>query len=141
MIAYQSTTGNNSDIYVMSLDGSRPRALVATEAHETFPAWLPDGGLAFLSAQTSGRDRTRQVMRTDLDAGEIVAVSPADLKVVNFAASGDGTMLALVVEIQEDRTIFRRLYLLPLRGPDGGVAVEVPRGDPSEQFFSPAIKR
>ena len=141
IIAYQSTTGNNSDIYVMSLDGSGQRALVATEAHETFPAWLPDGGLAYLSAQTSGRDRTRQVNRTDLGTGETVTLSPADLKVVNFAASGDGTMLVLVVEVQEDRTLFRRLYLLPLRGPDGGVAVEVPREDPSEQFFSPAIRR
>ncbi len=141
MIAYQSTTGNNSDIYVMSLDGSGQRTLVATEAHETFPAWFPDGGLAYLSAQTTGRDRTRQVMRTDLDTGETVAVSPADLRVLNFAASGDGTMLALVVEVREGRTLFRRLYLLPLRGPDGGIAVEVPRENPAEQFFSPAFRR
>ncbi len=141
MIAYQSTTGNNSDIYVMSLDGSGQRTLVATEAHEIFPAWFPDGGLAYLSAQTTGRDRTRQVMRTNLDTGETVAVSPADLRVLNFAASGDGTMLAIVVEIREDRTLFRRLYLLPLRGPDGGIPVEVPREHPSEQFFSPAFRR
>ena len=141
MIAYQSTTGRNSDIYVMSLDGSDQRTLVATEAHETFPAWFSDGGLAYLSAQTTGRDRTRQVMRTDLDAGEPVAVSPADLRVLNFAASGDGSMLALVVEIREDRTLYRRLYLLPLRGPNGGIPIEVPREDPSEQFFSPAFRR
>ena len=140
-IAYQSTEGNNSDVFVMSVDGTQQRPLIATDDHETFPGWFPDGSLGYVSIQRSGRDRTRLVMRTDLSTGEAVALSPAELRAVNFAVSSDGNTLALVFEVREDRNLIRKLFVLPLSGPGAGTPVEVPRTDPTEQFFFPAFRR
>ena len=80
-------------------------------------------------------------MRTDLSTGEAVALSPAELRAVNFAVSSDGNTLALVFEVREDRNLIRKLFVLPLSGPGAGTPVEVPRTDPTEQFFFPAFRR
>src|SRR5256886_3354360 len=49
-IAFRSDRDGKGEIYVMSVDGSRPTRLTSTAAEEYYPAWSPAGNrIAFVS--------------------------------------------------------------------------------------------
>lgn len=52
-IVFASTRDGNSEIYLMSADGSDPRNLTNSPAEDYGPAWSPDGGrIAFFSTRS-----------------------------------------------------------------------------------------
>ncbi|MCQ3932842.1 MAG: hypothetical protein DPW16_20525 [Chloroflexi bacterium] len=52
LIAYNSSRGSNSDIWIMNADGSNPRNLTNSPDNDYWPNWSPDGQyIAFYSEQ------------------------------------------------------------------------------------------
>ncbi|MDH5803609.1 MAG: Ig-like domain-containing protein [Gemmatimonadota bacterium] len=140
-IAYVVTNGSDTDIWVVDIDGSNPRAVLAEEGRDFAPAWFPDGQLGYISDRGTGRQRVRTVMRRNLSTGDAGGLSPSTLQVQEFAVSADGSTLAVTVQVDENSVLIRKLFLIGLTGPQAGVPVEVPRADPSEQFFFPSFRR
>ena len=140
-IAYRLTGGSASDIYVMDLDGSNQRPVGVTDEFESEPAWFPNGELAYLAEQGRRRDRTKAVVRYDLNAGAAAIISPLTVLVENFDISPDGDTLAITAQGTGDDEDLRKLFLLALSGPNEGVVIEVPRVDAGDQYFFPAFKR
>lgn len=140
-IAYRLTGGSASDIYIMNIDGSNQRPVSVTDEFESEPAWFPDGRLAYLTEQGRRRDRTKAVVRYDLNAGTAAIISPLTVLVENFDISPDGDTLAITAQGTGDDEDIRKLFLLPLSGPNEGVFIEVPRVAPGDQYFFPAYKR
>jgi uncharacterized protein YjdB len=140
-IAYRLTGGSASDIYIMGIDGSNQRPVSITDEFESEPAWFPDGQLAYLTEQGRRRDRTKAVVRYDLNSGTAAIISPLTVLVENFDVSPDGDTLALTAQGTGDDEDIRKLFLLPLSGANEGVVIEVPRVDPGDQYFFPAYKR
>ncbi len=63
-IAYASSKEDNTDIYLMNPDGSRPLRLTTDPAEDTHPDWSPDGTrIAFISK----RDGTAQLYVMEAD--------------------------------------------------------------------------
>jgi Tol biopolymer transport system component len=141
MIAYQSTTRNGADIYLMSIDGQQQRPVRETEELEMSPGWFPDGQLAYISQHGSRRNPVQVVVRLDLNTGAPLMVSPEDMSVQGYSVSPDGSTLAFTIQVQENRRLMRKLYIMPLTGLTVGTPVEVPRVAPVEQFFFPTFKR
>ncbi len=140
-IAYRSTGGRAADIYLMSIDGSNQRPVMVTNEFESEPAWFPNGELAYLSEQGRRRDRTKVVVRHDLNTETAAFITPLTVLVENFDISPSGDTLAVTLQGTGDDRNIRKLFLILLSGPNQGVPVEVPRVDPADQYFFPAFKR
>jgi hypothetical protein len=64
-IAFASTNGGDSEVYVMNADGSNPTPLTANAVFDGQPAWSPNGSrIAFTSARLDGFDEI-YVMKPD----------------------------------------------------------------------------
>ena len=56
-IAFEATIAGNTDIYLISPEGGKPRRLTSEEAIDKFPAWSRDGRWIYFSSDRSGRDQ------------------------------------------------------------------------------------
>ena len=114
---------------------------MVTNEFESEPAWFPNGELAYLSEQGRRRDRTKVVVRHDLNTETAAFITPLTVLVENFDISPSGDTLAVTLQGTGDDRNIRKLFLILLSGPNQGVPVEVPRVDPADQYFFPAFKR
>lgn len=138
-IAYASTRNKNSDIWLMSRDGTNQRNYTKSpQQSESEPHFLRDGSLAYLVERKDQTNRTvRQVMKANLVTGATTPLTGTDYLVAGFAVSPGGDMLALVVpsDPSNRRNPMYRIYLQPV---SGGAATMIPAG-PTEQMQSPVF--
>ncbi len=89
---------SNSDIGMMSWDGTQSVRLTHTPEGESRPRWSPDGKhLAFASA----RQATNQVWLLDRRGGEARKVTDVKGELEDYAWSPDGTRMILVIKDPE----------------------------------------
>src|SRR5439155_487721 len=99
-IAFVSNREGNSDIWLMSKDGSNQRAFTHTpQMRESAPAFLRDGSLAYLVEQKQGGRTLTQVARADLATGRVTPLTGTDLAITDFAVTPGGDLLALLVTV------------------------------------------
>ena len=95
-IAYASTIDRNNEIYVMDVDGGKPRKLTSGDVHihNWKPSWSPDGNrIAF----TSNRDGNLEIYVMDADGGNQQRLtSSGDVHIHNWKPSWspDGNRIA-----------------------------------------------
>ncbi|MFZ5788242.1 MAG: hypothetical protein ACOY3Y_17530, partial [Acidobacteriota bacterium] len=87
-IAYVSSEGGSSDIWITDVRGGRPLRLSDAPSAETSPCWLPDGAAVAFVSDRGGRPGIWKAARFGGDAVMLVddATDPA--------VSPDGTLLA-----------------------------------------------
>ncbi|KPJ92791.1 MAG: hypothetical protein AMS18_06610 [Gemmatimonas sp. SG8_17] len=136
-IAFTSVREGNYDIYVMDLDGSNQRSFTAAAVNETMPVWVSDSAIAYVSERYERRRPKRTVTVLD-SSGQLIALTPEELVVTDFAISPAGDLLAAVVSADGRSGLESRLYLIPLTGE--GTPVEVPRAGPKDQLGAPAFR-
>lgn len=113
-IAFVGTTGEQSDLYVMSLDGSGLRRLTDDVPGDAQPAWSPDGRyLAFASERGPQTDVERlrfgkwRISLLDLTTGEVEVLPGQEGRNLNPQWSPDGRSLAYI----SDRTGTANIFL------------------------------
>ncbi|HET6629918.1 MAG TPA: S9 family peptidase [Woeseiaceae bacterium] len=100
---------NDSDIWMVSWDGTEHVQLTFTPESESSPRWSPDGRwLAFLSSRTQGEDKSSsddeqgtQLWLLDRRGGEARRVTEVAGDIEDYAWSPDGTRLVLVMHDPE----------------------------------------
>jgi uncharacterized protein YjdB len=137
-IALTSERDDKKDIYLMNLDGSNQRNFTSSEADEVMPAWLGDSTLVYMVEERERRTTTRKIQRMNFGR-EVTDLSPTGLSVNDYAVSGAGDLLAVIVSAEGPGGTESRLYLIPLVGES--VAQEVPRGATRDQILSPSFRR
>jgi dipeptidyl aminopeptidase/acylaminoacyl peptidase len=87
-IVFDARPGGNSDIYVMSADGGKPRALTLEPSHDVMPSWSRDGRSVYFCSNRSG---AFQSWRVPAEGGQAIQVT----KHGGFEAfeSSDGELL------------------------------------------------
>jgi Tol biopolymer transport system component len=70
-VAFDSRTGENSDIYVM-LEGGPPRRITSEASDDVVPSWSTDGQWVYFSSNRTGR---WEVWKTAKDGGPAVQVT------------------------------------------------------------------
>ncbi len=139
-IAFTSTRDGSYDIFLMGIDGSNQRNITKTARKQTRPVWFPDNKLGFLIEERSGSDIKAFVMRADLGTGEIKPVSPKDHSVTDYAVSGDGELLAVVItRLTNNGGITRKIAILQIKSGLSGQA-EIPQAIAGEQILDPAFR-
>ncbi len=139
-VVFASSRDGNYDIYLMNIDGSNQDNLTQSSGNEMVPVWLSDTTIAFIQEQGRGRNLTRAIMQMSLNvARDMTPLFAQGLMVTDFAVSAAGDMLAATVSAQGAQGVENRLYLIPTV--QGGVPVEVPRGDAGDQLVSPSFRR
>ena len=134
IIAFVSTREGNPDIWLMSKDGTNPRAFARTpQAKESAPHFLRDGSLTYLVNQKEDGRTVTQVVRADVLTGKVSPLTGTDLVVTDFAVAPAGDLLGLVVAVQKN---FYKVYIQPVGA--GGAPVAIPTTGP-EQMVSPAF--
>ncbi len=139
-VAYATSAGGNRQVFLMNIDGSNARAVTPDDRNYRSPAWFPDGRLAYTAEERVRRRTVRAVIRLDLATGESENLTPGVIEVSDFAISRDGGQMALILQTESRRRRFLRLFIMPLAGPNAGVAIEVPVLDDGEQFVFPFYK-
>ena len=138
-IAFASTRNKNSDIWLMSRDGSNQRNFTKSpQATESEPHFLRDGSLAYLVERKDANNRTvRQVMKVNLATGAATPLTGTDYLVAGFAVAPAGDLIALVVasDPSNRKNPMYRIYLQPT---SGGAPTMIPAG-PTEQMQSPVF--
>ena len=125
-IAFTSSVGGSSDIYVVRADGSDLQRLTRHEATDEYPAWSPDGErIAFGSLRTG--DFEVFVMRSDGSDLQRVTDHPA----VDFRPSWspDGTRIAFSSSRADEEAMAVFNYDLYLMRPDGTGVRQLTRHD------------
>lgn len=113
-IAFVGTTGNESDLYVMELDGSGLRRLTDDVYGDAQPAWSPDGRyIAFASERGPQTDLDRlsfgkwRIGLLELATGRVEVLPGQDGRNLNPQWSPDSRALAYI----SDRTGTPNLFL------------------------------
>ncbi len=87
----------NSDIWMVSWDGSKQVRLTSSKANEHAPRWSPDGRyLGFLSERDDARE-VAQLWLLDRTGGEADRITDLPGGVSDYAWAPDGKRLALIV--------------------------------------------
>jgi len=135
IVAFVSNRDGNNHIWLMAKDGTNQRPFTRGSPNkESAPHFLRDGTLAYLVEQKEGGRTTSQVVKADLTTGKVAPLAATDLLVTDFAVSGVGDLLGLVVAVQKN--VFR-VYIQPI-GASGGAPVAIPTSG-AEQMASPAF--
>ena len=135
VIAFVSNREGNNHIWLMAKDGTNQHAFTrGQQTKESAPHFLRDGTLAYLVEQKEGGRTSTQVVRADLTTGKVAPLAGTDLMATDFAVSGAGDLLGLVVAVQKN--VFR-VYIQPI-GASGGAPVSIPTSG-AEQMVSPAF--
>lgn len=135
VIAFVSNRDGNNHIWLMAKDGTNPHPFTrGQQAKESAPHFLRDGALAYLVEQKEGGRTSTQVVKADVTTGKIAPLAGTDLMVTDFAVSGVGDLLGLVVAVQKN--VFR-VYIQPI-GASAGAPVAIPTSG-AEQMVSPAF--
>lgn len=133
-IAFVSNREGTNHVWLMAKDGVNQHPLTrAPQGREGAPRFLRDGSLAYLVEQREGGRTTTQVVRADLSVGKVTPLTGTDLMVTDFAVSGAGDLVALVVAVQKNTF---RVYVQPVGA--GGAPVAIPTTG-AEQMVSPAF--
>ncbi len=92
-IAFESLRDGNSEIYVMTADGSRQRNLTRRAAEDIHPLWSPDGRrIAFLSL----RDGNPEIYVMNADGSRQRNLTRNAAPELDFAWSPDGRRIAFL---------------------------------------------
>mgnify|MGYP000176890382 FL=1 len=92
----------NSDLYLVSLDGSVRKQLTTSPAADFGGVWSPDGkSIAFLST----RDGAPQIYVIALSGGEARKITDIEGGVSNLSWSPDGAHFAFTSDVKLDETI------------------------------------
>ena len=138
-IAFASTRNKNSDIWLMSRDGTNPRNFTKSpQQTESEPHFLRDGSLAYLVERKDPTNRTvRQVMKVNLATGASTPLTGTDYLIAAFAVAPAGDLIALVVpsDPSNRKNPMYRIYLQPT---SGGAPTMIPAG-PTEQMQAPVF--
>jgi len=135
LIAFVSNRDGNNHVWLMAKDGTNQHPFTrGPQAKESAPHFLRDGTLAYLVEQKEGGRTTTQVVRADVTTGKVAPLAGTDLMVTDFAVSGVGDLLGLVVAVQKN--VFR-VYIQPI-GASAGAPVAIPTSG-AEQMVSPAF--
>jgi len=95
--AIRETDKNDTDVWMVSWDGTRQIQLTFTPDDESRPRWSPDGRfLSFVSSRHGARNP--QVWLMNRLGGEAVKITDVSGAVLEYAWSPDGTRLVLVVQ-------------------------------------------
>jgi len=136
VIAFVSNRDGNNHIWLMAKDGTNQRPFTrGPQGKESVPHFLRDGTLAYLVEQKEGGRTSTQVVKADLTTGKVAPLAGTDLMVTDFAVSGVGDLLGLVVAVQKN--VFR-VYIQPIGASGGGAPVAIPTSG-AEQMLSPAF--
>ena len=134
VIAFVSNRDGNTHIWLMAKDGTNQHPFTrGQQTKESAPHFLRDGTLAYLVEQKEGGRTSTQVVKADLTTGKIGPLAATDLMVTDFAVSGVGDLLGLVVAVQKN---VLRVYIQPIGA--GGAPVAIPTSG-AEQMVSPAF--
>ena len=102
-VAYTVTTSvketdkNNTDVWMVSWDGTRDLQLTSTPEGESSPRWSPDGKyLSFVSSRQGAKGG--QVWLMNRAGGEAIKLTDTKAGVSDYAWSPDSKRLVLVVE-------------------------------------------
>src|SRR5881398_1440025 len=135
VIAFVSNRDGNNHIWLMAKDGTNQRPFTrGPQGKESVPHFLRDGTLAYLVEQKEGGRTSTQVVKADVTTGKVAPLAGTDLMVTDFAVSGVGDLLGLVVAVQKN--VFR-VYIQPI-GASAGAPVAIPTSG-AEQMVSPAF--
>jgi len=138
-IAFASTRNKNSDIWLMSRDGTNQRNFTRTpQQTEMEPHFLRDGSLAYLVERKDENNRTvRQVVKVNLATGASTPLTGTDYFIATFAVAPAGDLIALVVPSDPGnrKNPMYRIYLQPT---SGGAATMIPAA-PTEQMQAPVF--
>ena len=135
VIAFVSNRDGTNHIWLMAKDGTNQHPFTrAQQAKESAPHFLRDGTLAYLVEQKEGGRTSTQVVKADVTTGKVAPLAGTDLMVTDFAVSGVGDLLGLVVAVQKN--VFR-VYIQPI-GASAGAPVAIPTSG-AEQMVSPAF--
>ena len=95
--AIRETDKNDTDVWMVSWDGSQQIQLTSTPDGESRPRWSPDGKyLAFVSSRQGAKDA--QVWLLNRAGGEAIKLTDVKGGVSDYAWSPDSKRLVLVVE-------------------------------------------
>jgi len=136
VIAFVSNRDGNNHIWLMAKDGTNQHPFTrGPQTKESAPHFLRDGTLAYLVEQKEGGRTTTQVTKADVTTGKVAPLAGTDLMVTDFAVSGVGDLLGLVVAVQKNSF---RVYIQPIGASGGGSPVAIPTSG-AEQMVSPAF--
>jgi len=91
---------SDSDIWMISWDGSESIKLTASPEGESHPRWSPDGKyLTFLSSRYESK--SSQIWKMDRRGGEAQKLTELKYGVSDFVWSPDSKMIALIIHDQE----------------------------------------
>ena len=94
-LAYQGLTGENSDIFTVSSNGTGVKRLTSGSSFDGFPAWSPDGArIAF----TSGRDGNLELYTMAADGSDVQRLTNDPRDDQSPAWSPDGKRVAFSSE-------------------------------------------
>lgn len=92
----KDTDKNDSDVWMVSWDGSQQIQLTSTPENESIPRWSPDGKyLGFVSSRQGAK--TGQVWLLNRTGGEALKVTDVKGGVADYAWAPDSSRLVLVV--------------------------------------------
>jgi TolB protein len=139
-VAFSAPVDREDHIFVMPISGGVAKQITPGGASYQAPAWLADGHVAFIRDARVEGARTTVVVRMDPASGTIEDLTSPDARVQDFAISGDGGLLALIVQTEVKSVRTSRLFLQSIVGARAGRLVEVARASEDEQFLAPAFK-
>jgi len=136
VIAFVSNREGNNHVWLMAKDGTNQHPFTrGPQTKESAPHFLRDGALVYLVDQKEGGRTTTQVVKADLATGKVGPLAATDLLITDFAVSGVGDLLGLVVAVQKN--VFK-VYIQPIGASGGGAPVVIPTTG-AEQMASPAF--
>jgi dipeptidyl aminopeptidase/acylaminoacyl peptidase len=95
--AIKDTDKNDTDVWMVSWDGSQQIQLTSTPEAESRPRWSPDGKyLAFVSSRQEAKDG--QLWLMNRAGGEAIKATDVKGGVADYAWSPDGARIVLVVQ-------------------------------------------
>jgi len=92
-----------TDIWMVSWDGSKHLRITSDSDNETSPRWSPDGKyISFLSSRPGGKAKGSQVWLLDRSGGEAQQLTELKSRISGYVWSPDSKRLAIVTREGED---------------------------------------